>query len=155
MSIRNDVTWFGVIHNLLWVTSRSCMNRNNWVTDASFLCSCEYANFIACDLRETESFSHTFAHFTNIICCFDNICSVSKHYKSEWFSNKKPFTEAFQNLCFYFSFFSYERLVSRGNDGAIIVWAATLRWHHFIRVNQPEHFTPPVNSVDHFLLIIL
>lgn len=154
MSIRNDVTWFGVIHSLLWVTSRSCMNRNNWVTDASFLCSCEYANFIACDLRETESFSHTFAHFTNIICCFDNICSVSKHYKSEWFSNKKPFTEA-QNLCFYFSFFSYERLVSRGNDGAIIVWAATLRWHHFIRVNQPDHFTPPVNSVDHFLLIIL
>lgn len=50
-------------------------------------------------------FSHAFTYFTNIICCFDNICSVSKHCKSERFSNKNPFTEPFQNQCLDFFFF--------------------------------------------------
>lgn len=99
-------------------------------------------------------FSHAFTYFTNIICCFDNICSVSKHCKSERFSNKKPFTEPFQNQCldFFFFFLSYEGLVSRGNNGVIIVWAATLERHRFYKKESTRTFHPSTQFIWSFPL---
>lgn len=90
------------------------------------------------DPRETDLYSFThlpiFTHVTNIICCFDNICSVFKHYKSEWFSNKKPFTEPFQNqLWDLFSFFSL--LMSDWCWGAFVVWLLFKlhKWDNFLK----------------------
>lgn len=54
------------------------MNKNNWVTDASFQCSCEYADFIACHLIETEcsSFRIEFAALI-IFAVFQKIKSLN------------------------------------------------------------------------------